>query len=493
MITPNKLNRGNVGSIALFLVSAFALIGTLFVHPLAPVPTTPSITVGAALPSGVAVFETALQSPITSTATSMTLAANAVSGGSVLSGYNCFTIDEGSSQAEYVCGTVSGTNVTGLTRGIDPITATTTNATLQFAHRRGADVKVTDYPLIQILRNQLNGNDTIPNVIAYTSGTGCVTNSASNTLCDKNYIDTRVIAGAPNATELVNGISQLATGLQAASSTSNGSTGARLVIPSSLSTSTPGSVGLWNVMTLNDGNISPLFVDGSSEIYSFNGGTMNTASSTDSATTTIAASSVTNKALVLNGIPYQAPSTQGAAGTVLTNNGSGIETWSNPPPAARYVLLDNNSFTENSGTFATSTLSLTIPANVMTASSTIGFTFSGGVCSGTSSDCQIYIKNIAGASLVGAVEIVTNTSVNAGQVTGWGTVATGNQTNFQSQNWQVTSQYTNSPSGVGTSVVLASNGSSAIDFTVPQTFKVVIQGQGGANFTLNQYSLIVNP
>src|SRR5437016_14018177 len=69
---------------------------------------------GAALPSGTAVFETSLQSRISSTDTSLTLTANSVRGGSTLSGYNCFTLDEGRTDAEYACGTVSGTSVTRL-------------------------------------------------------------------------------------------------------------------------------------------------------------------------------------------------------------------------------------------------------------------------------------------------------------------------------------------------------------------------------------------
>jgi hypothetical protein len=83
-----------------------------------------------------------------------------VRGGTALSGFNCFTIDEGRTDMEYVCGTVSGTTVSSLTRGIDPVTATTTNATVQFAHRKGANVKITDFPIIQRLRQLANGSST---------------------------------------------------------------------------------------------------------------------------------------------------------------------------------------------------------------------------------------------------------------------------------------------------------------------------------------------
>jgi hypothetical protein len=74
---------------------------------------------GAVLPSATAVFETSLAGRISSTDTSMTLAANSVAGGTSLSGYQSFTIDEGLSTAEYVCGSVSGTSVTGMQRCID--------------------------------------------------------------------------------------------------------------------------------------------------------------------------------------------------------------------------------------------------------------------------------------------------------------------------------------------------------------------------------------
>lgn len=153
-------------SVATFISSLFGLAPTQTAYY--PVEETQSL--GASLPSGTAVFETSLQSRISSTDTSMTLVANSVRGGSSLSGFQCFTVDEGRTDAEYICGTVSGTSVTGLTRGIDPSTGTTSNSALRFAHRVGADVKITDFPLLEILRNQANGADTYPNPLRYTAG-----------------------------------------------------------------------------------------------------------------------------------------------------------------------------------------------------------------------------------------------------------------------------------------------------------------------------------
>ena len=42
---------------------------------------------------------------------------NSVRGGSALSDFQCFTFDEGRTDAEYICGTTSGTSVASLTRG----------------------------------------------------------------------------------------------------------------------------------------------------------------------------------------------------------------------------------------------------------------------------------------------------------------------------------------------------------------------------------------
>lgn len=161
----NKFNilAGLIGVIAVFT-------GYLFLN-------SQVISVGTELPQAVALFETSLAAPITSTANTMTLTSNSVRGGGSLSGYNCFTIDEGSAQAEFVCGTVATTTVTGLTRGISPLDGTTEDADLKFSHRRGASVKITDFPILQLLRNQNNGSSTFNNTLSYDSAVSIATSS----------------------------------------------------------------------------------------------------------------------------------------------------------------------------------------------------------------------------------------------------------------------------------------------------------------------------
>jgi hypothetical protein len=232
-----------------------------------PVDDTRSL--GAALPSGTAVFETSLQSRISSTDTSMTLVANSVRGGSALSGFNCFTVDEGRTDAEYICGTVSGTSVASLSRGIDPATGTSTNNALKFAHRVGADVKITDFPLLQILRNQANGADTYEHALTYATG---VTPAAPGQLTDKEYVDALAFSGAGvvDASALSRGVVELASQTETASSTATGGAGV-LVIPAQAATSTYNSATapLRVVVTQNSGKIDNNFI-ATSTLFSVN-------------------------------------------------------------------------------------------------------------------------------------------------------------------------------------------------------------------------------
>lgn len=152
------------------------------------------INVGVDLPEAPALFETSLAAPISSTATTIPLSSIIVRGGEELANYNCFTIDEGSSQAEFVCGTISTstTSLINAARGVSAKDGFTENAALQFSHRRGASVKVTDFPIIQLLRSQNNGDEAFENVLKYASG---VVPSGANELADVGYVLSVVTGG----------------------------------------------------------------------------------------------------------------------------------------------------------------------------------------------------------------------------------------------------------------------------------------------------------
>lgn len=339
-------------------LSAFLLFALGFTGVLVTAPA-PIINTGAALPQAAAVFETSLQSAITSSATSMTLTANSVRGGGSLSGYNCFTIDEGSAQAEYVCGTVSSTAVTSMTRGISPLTGTTTVAALQFAHRRGANVKITDFPLVQILKAQNNGEETFPNILSYTYSPN-YTSAASSTIASKGYVDGVIVAGGVDADESTKGISELATATELGAGTSLGGTGGRLTIPNSLATSTPtASCSAFCVVVATAGKIAQAFIDLTANFTWTGAHTFN-------ATTTIAASDTISSPLILNGISYKFPSTQGSSSTVLMTNGSGRLLWGG---VANKLYNATSSVSGNSGTITV--FSTTVPANTLSTSNII--------------------------------------------------------------------------------------------------------------------------
>ena len=174
-------------SILQFIGSAIVSLGMLFGGQTAQSPQV----YGAISPAGsvVSVFETYLANAQATGDTTMTLASGALRDGSSLSGYVCFTVDSNTPTLEYECGTVSGTSVTGILRGIDATTGTTTVNSLIFAHRRGADVKITDYPALTIATNQLSGAQSIPNMLNYTYSPNYL--SASTTaIASVGYVNT---------------------------------------------------------------------------------------------------------------------------------------------------------------------------------------------------------------------------------------------------------------------------------------------------------------
>jgi len=239
---------------------------------------------GVALPEATAVFETSLQSGIASNATSMTLTTNSIRGGGSLSGFNCFTVDQGSTNAETICGTVSGTSVTSMSRGISQSNGTTTVSALQFSHRRGASVKITDFPIIQRLKAQNAGEDTFENLLSYATSTSACT--GVDNLCDKAYIDAIVNAGAATSTEVNGGIVELATQLEMASSTDLGAD-TPLVLQAKYATSSPSGVvsALYAIILDNAGKIAQSALNLTEAftwtgLHTFNGGILSTASST---------------------------------------------------------------------------------------------------------------------------------------------------------------------------------------------------------------------
>lgn len=162
-------------------------------HKTEPVQNTETVgenaeeVTGAAVPQSPALVDTYLTAGISSSETSMTLADGTTRGGTSLSGFMCFTIDVNTPTIEYVCGTASGTSITGLTRGVDVLNPNTTSTALAFSHRRFASVQISDYPTLQILVRKMNGTDTLDNFLSYTTSTAIPTTDGQ--LANKYYVD----------------------------------------------------------------------------------------------------------------------------------------------------------------------------------------------------------------------------------------------------------------------------------------------------------------
>jgi len=145
-----------------------------------------------ATPKIIADFETQLATALAVGGTSFTLSSATDDDGVALpDGKYYFTIDNGTSQKEYVVGTLSGTSVTSVSN----VTRQGTESSgVDRAHRVGASVIMTDF------------------------------------MTYKNYIDETTVAGAPDASTVTKGVVEIATLAQVRAGTGTGETGAILVV-----------------------------------------------------------------------------------------------------------------------------------------------------------------------------------------------------------------------------------------------------------------------
>ncbi len=261
-----------------------------------------------------------------------------------------FTLEPGSTsrQETISCetiGTNTGGNVTisDCTRGLSAISPYTASSTLQFSHSGGSKVILSN-PAAYYNQITFKGNDeTITGLWTFTDGSLPVISSYTAPTSDtefavKKYVDDVAIAGGADGGFTTKGIYEQATQIEMASST--GSVGNQKALTSLYSTSTPTVRGLYIPVSENDGYLSQLWLD-LTENFAFSGN--NTHSGTNdftglfssSATSTMATTTITSltadadsvSPIILNGIDYTFPSTEGASSTVLSTDGSGGLMW----------------------------------------------------------------------------------------------------------------------------------------------------------------------
>lgn len=312
------------------------------------------------------------------------------------------SIEPGTSKLEDVTfsGITQNTNgtaiLTGVTRGNDFISPYAASSTLAKAHAGGATFILSN--TAGFYGNQFlfaNNVATSSAVLVFGSTTPpqydadpIWANFSTQALADVSYVNSVVAGGAANASETVKGIIQLATGIQAASSTSLGSTAARLVLGANLATDTPNTNTSKSDVLMSDrtGHINQSWLDHTLAWVWSGAVTLSNAVS-------IAASN--SFKLTLNTVAYVFPSSQGAAGARLQDDGSGNLSWAAGTPHYNFVLSGTITATSGSGVlgYASSTLGV-IPAGVMTASSTMEVDALGTIHVGI--NCTLYISDSTG-------------------------------------------------------------------------------------------------
>lgn len=245
---------------------------------------------GATVPNIAALFETSLQNSISADATTMTLVSATLANGDTLSGIYGFIIDEGSSNEEFVVCTASGTSLSSCRRGIDPVDGWTEVSALKETHRRGASVKITDFPILGILRNIITGATSTPGGLVF--GTNEITGlyQINGTFDWLRYnTSTNALQWSDNGTDYYNFTSSAITQLTASSTRGIGVTDSRIHINAS---TTQG------MQFLSDGYLAPklnantLYVDSNgigvdtAQNYSWSGNNTFSGENTFSATTT---------------------------------------------------------------------------------------------------------------------------------------------------------------------------------------------------------------
>lgn len=149
-------------------------------------PTLGGTAATSSLPWVLADFETSLTAKIGSSDTSFSLSSGTTGAGNSLNGWYGFTIDAGSASREYVIASCSGATCTSAVRGVSTDDGITPVTALKKEHRKGASVKITDHPaLVRVLRI-LNGLDTVPDKLTYSSSPII---SGSGDIVNKAYVD----------------------------------------------------------------------------------------------------------------------------------------------------------------------------------------------------------------------------------------------------------------------------------------------------------------
>ena len=204
------------------------------------------------------------------------------------------TLDpESNSKAESISFTgvtanVDGTvTLTGVSRGLAFTYPYAASVSYSTTHLVGAHFLLSNTPSFYSQFATLANNISVNGLWNFVTSPTAPTPTTSTQVATKGYADSLSYNGAPNGDTATKGVYQTATGLQMASSTALGSTGASLAITSAYATSTYNSATapLKVVVTQNDGKIDSNFIR-QSDNFTWSGNNTHSGSETFTSTTT---------------------------------------------------------------------------------------------------------------------------------------------------------------------------------------------------------------
>lgn len=252
------------------------------------------------------------------------------------------TIDPGSRTRQELasCTTVTqnaggSATLSGCTRGLSPISPYTASSTLQFSHAGGSQMIFSNPP--QVYEEfAAKGNNALINGLWKFNGSlpiGSGTATSTSQLATRAYADGVALAGAPDASTIQKGVVEEATQTEVASSTSVLTTTAHGFIRNTYATSSPdlssGAATRPNnylPVSESDGKLNQGWLR-LGDAFRFTASTTVNGVASFASTLVAHAAAIINGILTWNGVSYTGPSSQGAANTVMTNNGSGTLSW----------------------------------------------------------------------------------------------------------------------------------------------------------------------
>jgi hypothetical protein len=169
------------------------------------------------LPKIIADFEVSLASAVSVGQTTATLSSNVDKDGNTIpNGLYCFTLDRSSSgKKEHIIATVTGTALSSI-QSVNRQGTTSTG--FARSHRLGANVIISDYAVLKRILDNVDGTTGFNSSVklGYDADPS-ITSSDVNKFATVKFVNDTAIAGAPDATNLVKGVTKLSVAAVSAS------------------------------------------------------------------------------------------------------------------------------------------------------------------------------------------------------------------------------------------------------------------------------------